>query len=70
LLVRRVITTPTILANIPEQIDFEDYREVDGMKLPFTIRITSIDSFFSSTRKFTEMKLNAPVDAAKFRKPS
>lgn len=70
LLVRRVITTPTILANIPEQIDFEDYREVDGMKLPFTIRITSIDSFFSSTRKFTEMKLNAPVDATKFKKPS
>jgi len=69
LLLRRVITTPTILANIPEQIDFEDYREVDGMKLPFTIRITSIDSFFSSTRKFTEMKLNVPVDASKFNKP-
>jgi hypothetical protein len=28
---------------IPEQVDFEDYREVDGMKLPFTIRITSLD---------------------------
>jgi hypothetical protein len=58
-----------MLANIPEQIDFEDYREVVGMKLPFTIRITSIDSFFSSTRKFTEMKLNVPVDASKFNKP-
>ncbi len=44
-LLRRVITTPTVLANIPEQIDFENYREVDGMKLPFTIRITSIDRF-------------------------
>ena len=69
LLVRRVITTPTMLANIPEQIDFEDYREVDGMKLPFTIRITSIDSYFSSTRKFTEMKLNPAVDVTKFKKP-
>lgn len=70
LLLRRVITTPTVLANIPEQIDFEDYREVDGMKLPFTIRITSIDSFFSSTRTFTEIKLNAAVDATKFKKPA
>ena len=70
LLLRRVITTPTILANIPEQIDFEDYREVEGMKLPFTIRITSIDSFFSSTRKFTEIKLNPTVDTTKFKKPS
>ena len=70
LLVRRVISTPTVLANIPEQIDFEDYREVDGMKLPFTIRITSIDPFFNSTRSFTEIKLNVAVDAAKFRKPT
>ena len=42
---------------------------VDGLKLPFTIRISSIDSFFSSTRKFTEIKLNVPVDEAKFNKP-
>ena len=28
-----------MLANIPEQIYFEDYRQVDAMKLPFTIRI-------------------------------
>ena len=69
LLVRRIITTPTMLANIPEQIDFEDYCEVDGMRLPFTIRITSIDPFFSSTRKFTEIKLNPAVDATKFKKP-
>ena len=69
LLLRRVITTPTVLANIPEQIDFEDYRAVDGMKLPFTIRITSIDSFFSSTRTFSEIKLNAAVDDPKFKKP-
>ena len=70
LLVRRVISTPTVLANIPEQIDFKDYREVDGMKLPFTIRISSIDPFFNSTRSFTEIKLNVALDAAKFRKPA
>src|SRR4029077_10196764 len=57
-LVRRITSTTTIVGLIPEQVDYEDYREVDGMKVPFTIRITAIDSFWSSTRKFTEIKLN------------
>jgi len=70
LLRRRITSTPTIVGLIPEQVDYEDYRDVDGMKLPFTIRITSIDSFFSSTRKFTEIKLNVPVDEMKFNKPA
>ena len=69
LLVRRVTSTTTIVGLIPEQVDYEDYRDVDGMKLPFTIRVTSIDSFYNSTRKFTEIKLNVPVDETKFNKP-
>lgn len=69
LLVRRITSTTTIVGLIPEQVDYEDYREVDGMKVPFTIRITSIDSFWSSTRKFNEIKLNVPVDETKFDKP-
>ncbi len=69
LLVRRVTSTTTMVGLIPEQVDYEDYRDVDGMKLPFTIRVTSIDSFYNSTRKFTEIKLNVPVDETKFNKP-
>jgi photosynthetic reaction center cytochrome c subunit len=69
LLVRRITSTTTVVGLIPEQVDYEDYREVDGLKVPFTIRITSIDSFWSSTRKFTEIKLNVPVDETKFNKP-
>jgi hypothetical protein len=70
LLLRRITTTPTLVGLIPEQVDYEDYRDVDGLKVPFTIRITSIDSFYSSTRKFTEIKLNVPVDETKFNKPA
>ena len=70
LLVRRITSTRTMVGLIPEQVDYEDYRDVDGMKVPFTIRITSIDSFYSSTRKFTEIKLNVPVDETKFNKPA
>ena len=57
------------LRRYPEEIDFEDYRDVEGMKLPFTIRISAIDPFYSSTRKFTEVKLNVPLDDAEFNKP-
>src|SRR6266545_8418837 len=69
MLLRRITSTPTIVGIIPEQVDYDDYREVDGLKLPFTIRTTSIDSFYNSTRKFTEIKLNVPVDETKFNKP-
>lgn len=69
LLLRRITTTPTIVGLIPEQVDYDDYREVGGLKLPFTIRVTAIDSYNNSTRKFTEIKLNVPVDETKFKKP-
>jgi outer membrane lipoprotein-sorting protein len=70
LLLRRSGNVTTMIGVIPEQVDFEDYRDVGGMKLPFTIRISSIDLLFSSTRKFTEITLNVPVDQTKFSKPT
>jgi photosynthetic reaction center cytochrome c subunit len=70
LLVRRITVTSTPIGNIPEQVDFSDYRDVDGVKMPFSLRISSIDSFFSSTRTFTEIKLNVPVDEKRFNKPN
>ncbi|HSS22145.1 MAG TPA: c-type cytochrome [Pyrinomonadaceae bacterium] len=69
LLVRRVSSTPTMVGVIPEQVDFSDYRSVDGLKLPFVTTVTSIDSFFNSTRTLTEIKLNVPVDETKFKAP-
>ncbi|HKP72821.1 MAG TPA: hypothetical protein VJT82_07780, partial [Pyrinomonadaceae bacterium] len=70
LLLRQVTLTPTVLTPIPEQIDYEDYRDVDGVKMPFTIRISHIDTYDSSTRKFTEIKNNVPVDDATFAPPA
>lgn len=70
LLLRRSGNVTTMIGVIPEQVDFEDYRDVGGIKLPFTIRVSSIDSFFSSTRKFSEIKVNVPVDQNKFSKPA
>jgi hypothetical protein len=38
LLLRRVDLVATPVGLLPEQVDYDDYREVDGIKLPFVIR--------------------------------
>ncbi len=69
LLLRVLTLRETVLNPIPEQIDFEDYREVDGVKLPFTVRLSNIDTYFSSTRRFTEIRHNVVVDDSAFEQP-
>ena len=53
----------------PIDIDtrLSDYREVDGIKLPFVIN--QVRSDFSFTIKLTEVEHNVPIDDAKFEKP-
>ena len=71
LLLRRITYMTTMLGVIPDQIDFEDYRDVDGVKYPFTIRLSTIEVGNPvSTRTFSEMKLNATVDEGKFNPPA
>jgi hypothetical protein len=71
LLVRRLTFAATAIGVIPEQVDFSDYRDVNGIKLPFTVRIAAADSTNpSSTRTFEEVNLNAPIDQARFEKPA
>jgi hypothetical protein len=69
LLVRVMTLTDAILNQIPEQIDFEDYRDVDGVKIPFTVRISAIDTFNSQTRTLTEVKHGVPVEDTIFNMP-
>src|SRR5262249_24858543 len=70
LLLRRIIMTETPVSVDPEQTDYEDYREVDGVKVPFTIRTSYLDRVYSSLRKFTEVKHNAKLDEAQFTIPT
>jgi photosynthetic reaction center cytochrome c subunit len=71
LLLRRITYNETVIGIIPEQADFEDYRDVEGVKLPFLIRVSSVEVGNPIiTRKFDEIKLNVPVDDAKFNKPA
>lgn len=69
LLLRIVTLTDAILNQIPEQVDFEDYRDVDGVKLPFIVRISAIDTFNSRTQTITEVKHGVPVEDTLFDMP-
>ena len=66
LLVRRIDSFPTILGAIPKQYDFEDYKEVDGVKLPMTVRVYAVEGANTGVWKFTEMKHNVSLDGVKF----
>ena len=70
LLLRKLTTTRTMLAPLPGQVDFEDYRDVDGVKLPFTIRISDTAPFTTGTRRFNEIRHNVPVDDKVFDPPA
>jgi hypothetical protein len=70
LLRRRISYLRTLIAMIPQQTDYEDYREIDGLKLPFTITMSYVDAGSRPIiRKFREIKLNIPVPESKFEKP-
>lgn len=69
LLLRRQTIGKNILTPIPEQVDLEDYRDVDGVKLPFIIRQSFVDPWIGWTQKFTEIKQNIPIEGAKFDLP-
>ncbi len=64
LLIAKRVDSETAFGTIFEETDFEDYREVEGIKIPFTVRLSKLDS--SLVRKFTEIKLNVPIDETKF----
>jgi hypothetical protein len=70
LLLRKITLNKTVLMPFPEQVDFEDYRDVDGVKMPFTIRYSAIDTFDSWVRTFTEIKRNVTVEDTLFVVPS
>jgi hypothetical protein len=71
LLLRRTVFTETKLGLDPEQTDYEDYREVDGVRLPFTVKVSYLDdNHFGTTRKLTDVKQNVPIDDAQFNMPA
>ena len=68
LLVRRVTVLRTALGGIPQQYDYSDYREVNGVKIPFVTKVSTPENI--QTRTITEAKFNVPVDEKDFSVPA
>jgi hypothetical protein len=68
LLVRLVRWTRTPVGFVPTQIDYSDYRDVAGVKVPFHRTVTQ--TYMQMTVELTEVQPNVQVDAARFAKPA
>ena len=68
LLVRRYLEFKTALGSTPVQVDYEDYREVDAVKLPFQLRWSN--PRYSWGRKVNEVKHNVSIEDEKFNPPA
>ncbi len=66
LLVRLVRYANSKVGRLPAQIDYSDYRDVAGIKVPFRFKMTWLDGQEDVT--LTDVQLNVPVDAARFGK--
>jgi hypothetical protein len=70
LLRRETTTTETLLIPLEEQVDYDDYRDVGGVQLPFRVRISDGAPYSTTTRTVVEIRRNVPVDDALFRPPA
>jgi photosynthetic reaction center cytochrome c subunit len=68
LLVRLVRYGETPLGRMPTQIDYADYRDAGGVKIPFRWTLARPGGRF--TIQVTEVKENVPVDDVKFARPA
>jgi hypothetical protein len=68
LLLRQTRLIDTVVGHIPLHVDYSDYRDVSGVKVPFHWQATWVDG--QSTTVLTDVKANAPVAADKFAKPA
>ena len=67
LLVRTLRWNRTLVGTVPTQMDFSDYRDVAGVKLPFKTVITWTDG--QNTITLNQIQANVPIDATKFATP-
>ena len=68
LLVRLVRWTLTPVGFVPTQIDYSDYRDVAGVKIPFHKTVTQ--TYMQMNVELSEVQPNVTVDAARFAKPA
>jgi photosynthetic reaction center cytochrome c subunit len=68
LLVRAVGNMNSVLGSFPETTAFDDYRDVNGIKMPYTVKLMSPEG--DRTYKFDSVEVNTTVEDAKFEQPA
>jgi len=68
LLVRVVRFVDTAVGRVPTQVDYSDYREVAGVKVPFKWTVTWTNG--QTTTELTAVQPNVAIDAARFSRPA
>jgi photosynthetic reaction center cytochrome c subunit len=68
LLIRVMHYTDSFVGRFPTQIDYSDYREVSGIKVPFRWTVVWLDG--QQTFELTEVQSNVSIEATRFSKPS
>jgi photosynthetic reaction center cytochrome c subunit len=64
LLRRQIVYKPIFLGLDPEQTDYEDYRDVGGVKVPFIVKTSFLDdNHLGTTRKLAEVRNNVAAAA-------
>ena len=67
LLIRMIRYAESPLGRNPTQIDYADYRDVDGVQVPF--RVTTSQPGNTNAIQFEAVQQNVPIDPAIFAKP-
>jgi photosynthetic reaction center cytochrome c subunit len=70
LLRRDVTTTETLLLPLVEQVEYDEYRNVNGVQFPFFVRTSDGAPYATVTRTFLEIRRDVAVDDAMFRPPA
>jgi len=68
LLKRMIRYANTVVGRMPVQIDYSDYKAVNGVMMPFKFSYTWVSQREEWT--LTSYQMNATIDAAKFGKPA
>jgi photosynthetic reaction center cytochrome c subunit len=56
------------LGALPQNTDYSDYRDVNGVKLPFSVTVTQVQG--PTIYKWDAIQANVPVDDSQFQKPA
>ncbi|MEQ1574071.1 MAG: photosynthetic reaction center cytochrome c subunit family protein [Vicinamibacterales bacterium] len=68
LLTRLVRYSKTIVGRVPTKVDYGDYRDVSGVKIPFRVVTTWTDG--RSVTELSDVRVNVAIDTSRFGRPA